>query len=388
MTFPTGFQFGGTQVGGLSGITYSNNDQTYYSISDDRGNREDGEPARFYTLDIDLSDGSLNEGDVSFSNLTTLLDSDGNPFAPNSLDPEGIALTVNNTLYISSEGDANNLVDPFINQFGLDGQEIDGLTIPEKFLPTTEDFGIRNNLAFESATITPDGRFLYTAVEQALKQDGTGTTVEDNSYARILKYDLTTGEVVGEYVYPVAAIPNAPIPEDDFADNGLVELVAVDNNGTLLALERSFAVGVGNTIRLYQVQTQGALDVQDFDSLLLDENTRYDIDPFVSKELLVDFTADLGITPDNLEGMTLGETLPDGRQSLILVSDNNFNEVQTTQFIALALDLESIPGVLPIVETPYTIDQSEGEAELFGDSDDMAVWIDPENAENSIVITT
>lgn len=385
VTFPTGFEFKETEVGGLSGITYDAVNNIYYSISDDRSQIN---PARFYTLEIDLSDDSLDDGDVSFVDVTTLLDSNGNPFTPNSIDPEGIALTANNTLYIASEGNANSLIDPFVNQFGLDGYEIDGLTIPDKFLPTTEDFGIRNNLAFESATITPDGRFLYTAVEQALKQDGTGTTVDDTSYSRIIKYDLTTGKVVGEYVYEIEAIPQAPIPPDSFADNGLVELFALDNNGTLLAKERSFAIGVGNTVKLFQVQTQGALDVSDFDSLLLDEDTRYDIDPFVTKELLIDFEADLGIIPDNLEGMTFGETLADGSQSLILVSDNNFNDVQTTQVIALAIDIESIPAVLPIVETPYTIDQESGDAELFGDSDDMAVWIDPENAENSLVIGT
>jgi hypothetical protein len=37
--------------------------------------------------------------------------------------------------------------------------------------------------------------------------------------------------------------------------------------------------------------------------------------------------------------MILGPVLPDGRRVLILVSDNNFNPDQTTQFIALAVEL-------------------------------------------------
>ena len=40
----------------------------------------------------------------------------------------------------------------------------------------------------------------------------------------------------------------------------------------------------------------------------------------------------LGIYVDNIEGMTLGPRLSDGSQSLILVSDDNFNEEQVTQF--------------------------------------------------------
>jgi 3-phytase len=49
---------------------------------------------------------------------------------------------------------------------------------------------------------------------------------------------------------------------------------------------------------------------------------------------------DLGIPIDNIEGMTFGPPLPDGRQTLIVVSDNNFNPGQFTQIIALAVDIE------------------------------------------------
>lgn len=39
---------------------------------------------------------------------------------------------------------------------------------------------------------------------------------------------------------------------------------------------------------------------------------------------------------DNLEGMTLGPA-GDGRQTLILVSDNNFGSSQITQLLALSI---------------------------------------------------
>jgi 3-phytase len=39
---------------------------------------------------------------------------------------------------------------------------------------------------------------------------------------------------------------------------------------------------------------------------------------------------------DNVEGITLGPRLPDGRRTVVLVSDDNFASREVTQFIALA----------------------------------------------------
>ena len=51
---PTGTTFAGTTVGGLSSITYDKKRGVFYSLSDDQSQFN---PARFYTLRIDLSDG-------------------------------------------------------------------------------------------------------------------------------------------------------------------------------------------------------------------------------------------------------------------------------------------------------------------------------------------
>jgi len=51
--------------------------------------------------------------------MTTLLDETNQPFAAGSLDPEGIALTSSGTVFISSEGDAEQLIKPFIKEFSL-----------------------------------------------------------------------------------------------------------------------------------------------------------------------------------------------------------------------------------------------------------------------------
>ncbi|MEJ2618683.1 MAG: esterase-like activity of phytase family protein [Candidatus Thiodiazotropha sp.] len=45
----------------------------------------------------------------------------------------------------------------------------------------------------------------------------------------------------------------------------------------------------------------------------------------------------LGITLDNIEGMTFGPDYADGSNSLILDSDTNFSDPQFTQFLAFRL---------------------------------------------------
>ena len=56
----------------------------------------------------------------------------------------------------------------------------------------------------------------------------------------------------------------------------------------------------------------------------------------LQKTLLLDF-ATLGLaTVDNLEGMTWAAPLPSGERVLVVVSDDNFNAAQSTQWLALA----------------------------------------------------
>ncbi len=191
--------------------------------------------------------------------------------------------------------------------------------------------------------MTPNRQYLWTGTEAALFQDGPAADVDQESLARVIQYDLRQKRPVHEFVYVVDPVAEAPDPPDAFRVNGLVELLALDDAGTLLALERSFSVGRGNTVRLYEILTQGATDVSGIEDLF-DEatGTPVDFDP-VQKRLLLDF-ADLGLTPDNLEGLAFGPPLPDGRLPLIVVSDNNFNPFQVTQFIGLALEIEAVPG--------------------------------------------
>ena len=415
-TFVTGFIPAGaagtvngvqTPVGGLSGVTYDPVNNRYYAISDDRSQVA---PARFYTF-------TATDSGVTFTNVTPLKDTNGSFFAINSLDTEGIALTNNGTVFISSEGEVNpgagRVTNPFIKEFSLTtGQEVASLPIPIKFLPVVEDTnnngivdagdtqtsGVYNNLAFESLTITPDQKTLFTATENALSQDGLKASLTSGSPSRILQYNLVTGQPEKEYLYITDAIPEAPNPSTGSADNGLADLLAIDNRGTFLALERSFAQGVGNTIKIYEVSLQGATDISFYDSLNnLSAEQLAAIKP-AQKRLLLNLTnlnlptdANHPITGvDNIEGLAFGPKLADGRQSIVLVSDNNFSSTQYTQILTLSADL--VPTAAPTLETRPDLFDDEDPAlpavDRDADADDPAIYVNATNAADSLVLTS
>jgi len=251
---------------------------------------------------------------------------------------------------------------------------------------TTQTTGVRNNLGFETATITPNQRFLFTATENALVQDGSAATPTATSNVRILKYNLATGNPEQEYLYVTDAVQVAPNPSTNFSTSGLVDLLALSDN-TFLAVERSFTVGApgtGNTIKIYQVTINGATDINTISSLTnLPTAIASNEIIAVEKRLLLDL-ADLNLSTglDNIEGITFGATLPDGRRSIVLVSDNNFGATAFTQVLAFALDEQ--PTVLPVLETPTLIDAEPTDA----DADDPAIYVNPLNPEQSIVIGT
>jgi hypothetical protein len=329
---PTGTTFAGTTVGGLSSITYDASRGVFYSISDDQSQFG---PARFYTLRIDLSDGSLQDGDIQFLGFTTLLAPNGQPYAPFSLDPEGLTLTKSGELIATSEGIAAVGIPAWVRRYALDGTYLGDLPVPDAFAPTSATHGVRQNLAFEAAAVAPDGRHLFVGMEGALAQDGPAATLTGGSASRILRYNLATDRLDRQYVYFTDPIAEPPLPATAFAVSGLVELLPL-NDEYMLSMERSFSVGApgtGNTIKLYSVAFPGADNVDGLGSLAGVLGT---IRP-ARKTLLLDLRT-LGLPLDNVEGMTIGPDLPDGRRSVVLVSDNNFAASQFTQFLLFALD--------------------------------------------------
>jgi hypothetical protein len=326
---PDGSYFEGTLIGGLSGMTYDPINDVYYVISDDKS---EFAPARYYTVSVNPT--SLV---VAFEDVTFISDH-GGLYPLDGIDLEGIEWFSKNKLFVSNERDANG--DPSVLRLNPNARVDRLLRLPSYYTPMyddgTQESGVYTNLAFESLTLTPDHRTLVTATESSLVQDGMYSTHSEGSNSRVLEFTAPGFQPAHEYVYPVGPIPKGV--EADGGDNGLSEMVAIDNAGTFLAMERSYVGGYGNTIRLYETSTAGATDVSGWFSI---EGKTYDP---MSKDLVVDLETDLGLVPgvsiDNMEGMAFGPTLPDGRRVLVLVSDDNFNpKYQNTVFIVLAVTL-------------------------------------------------
>jgi hypothetical protein len=238
---------------------------------------------------------------------------------------------------ISSEGSWDKQKPPFIAEFDRSGAMLGQLRLPESYIQDAYDLtqsrGVQNNRSLESLTLSAEGMKgdpfrVFTATENPLLQDLEPPDPNRPGYNRLLHY-LVQGkrvDLIAEHIYPLDPKPQG------FLEHGLSDLLAIDLAGHFIGIERSFGLS-GFRVKLYQVTTGTATDSSAIASLRGDLKG---VKP-ARKELLLD-SASLKINPDNLEGITFGPRLPDGSQSLILISDDNFNHVaQATQFIVLRL---------------------------------------------------
>jgi hypothetical protein len=331
-------KFQGTVVGGLSAIAYDRPQDLFYVLSDDRGNRS---PARFYTFKLTVQQNPNQQLQIdSFKpeQVTVLLDEQGKPYPPGKIDPEGFALSPRQSIFISSEGNPTENISPFIAEYELTtGQKLSELPLPPHYLVKDKNDtsqGIEENLAFESLTINapglPDDPFrVFTATESALLQDKSESLAEGEQVkSRLLHYVVNpvgSPIVVAEHLY---LIDPAPV---EIISNGLTELRALSTEGYFLSLERTFGF-TGAGAKIFQVVVGNATDTTNIESL---KGDIAQIQP-LRKKLLFDLQ-DLGIYLDNFEGMTIGPRLPDGSQSLLLISDDNFNDEQINQLLLFRL---------------------------------------------------
>lgn len=330
--------FDGTVIGGLSAISYDPGRDCYYVISDDRSAKN---PARFYTVKLRLSDTGIDG--VTVTATHPLRDENGQPFGSRSLDsppvvppdPEGIAFDAGRQrLYWSSEGERLTdspagpvLADPWIRIAGLDGRYLGRFAMPANLAMSAQRTGPRRNATLEGLTLTPDGRLLFAGMEGPRYDDGDPPDRDHGALVRVTAFDLDSGGETplpsAQYAYPLEP---ATAPAQT---NGLTDLVALSDT-QFLVVERAFSMP-SSTVRVFHAEIGNATDILAVPTL---------IDTPVlpmRKTLLVDLAGEPGISPlDNVEGITLGPTLPDGRQAVLLVSDDNFAPRQVTQFLLLA----------------------------------------------------
>jgi hypothetical protein len=323
--------FDGTMVGGLSGIDYDARHGDWVLISDDRS---DHNPARYYRASLRYDDKAFTA--IALTAVTTLRQPDGSAYpsskqsaAGTGVVPDLEAVRVDprdGSIWYSSEGDVARDLSPFVRRAAPDGTFQAALPLPPLFtVDQARRFGPRENQSIEGLSFAPDGNTLWVALEGPLYQDGPAPTTGQGAVNRITHL-TREGAVLGQYGYPLGALPAAPGPGKN-ADNGISELLAISPT-RLLALERAGiqnAAGAYRTyVRLYEIDTAGATDIQALPTLA---GASYRP---ASKRLVLDLNA-IGLPHvDNLEGMAFGPLLPNGHASLVLISDDNFSPTQVT----------------------------------------------------------
>lgn len=327
---PADFKIDNIPVGGLSGIDYYNG--YFYIIVDTP------KDARYYKTSIPFSDKGI---DTIIFNETIFIDKSNPFFSTYTLDPESIRVINNQQdVLITSEGSIKNGKAPSAFMVNKKGKLIDSLQIPNYFSAQGKQKP-RHNGVFEGATVAADQQGYWVATELPLTKDGAKPKLwSTKSYVRFTYYDKITKAATKQFAYRLDGI--SKIPWLYFAVNGVTEIIEYSDN-KFLVLERAFSAGHGshsNTVKLFEVDATNATNTLEIKKL-----RGADFIP-AEKKLLFDFKS---IAPqltdniiDNIEGMCLGPVLPNGKQTLWLISDNNFNSFgkQLTQVFLFAIVID------------------------------------------------
>lgn len=306
--------------------------------------------AQRFTLDVNASTGAISNfrilDTVKFSSNGTAL----NGLAPTvanvlgkSFDPEGFVVNpVTGNLLVSDE------YGPSVYEFNRSGQLIREFKTPANLAPTTTTGvnynaaatsltgGREGNRGLEALAITPDGRYAFAVLQNGLINDGydaaTGTR---SAYTRIVKYDITTGESVGQYAYQLAASNQG---------RGISALVAIDADRFMILERNNRGIGVGATLasadkNVFEIDLRGASDVTAID-LPGTGALPTGITAVTKSTKVIDLDANtlaaLGNkSPEKWEGLAVGPQLANGQYLILAGTDNDYSVTQNgsgTQF--------------------------------------------------------
>ncbi len=346
-TLPLHQAFQGTVIGGLSGLDYRPATDEWISETDDKS--EYG-PTRFYTLRLRYDEKAFRLAEPTAVAFFRQPDGTVYPDRAHALahggeipDFESIRFDPGDgSVWYASEGDRSLNMSPFVRHAARDGRFLFTLPQPPMFrLHPDREAGPRHNLSFEGLTFSPDGQTLWVGMEAPLYEDGPVPTVKAGAVSRLTHYDRA-GKILGQFAYPLDAIPVLPAT-GGLADNGVSEMLAVTDHQFLLVERSGSQDGAGLfhfQIRLYEADISGATEVSGIAALA---GASYRP---VSKRLVANLNLLGQPWVDNLEGVAWGPRLPNGHDSLVLVSDDNFSEHQQTQFWAF----EVLP---PVASRPW-----------------------------------
>lgn len=334
----------GIRVGGLSGLAWDKNADSYVAQSDNHGSDE----SHIWFLGKDLRNPSITRDPV------TLTDANGTPYNGKTTDNEGIAVLSNGDFAVTSEGlpsaGKTDHEHPTIRIFDANGKQKGELTVPELF-DVNGKGQASHNLTLEGLGLSPTGHELVAAMEGTLKND----VYQDQTNARrFLVYRDDVAGKIGQWTL-VKQIGFHAVPGLDVTD------VALDSEDSMYVLQRTWSNKTGNKIALSYVSgLNSAPDVSEVANL----NDPANASQFVKSRQIgeLDKLSDLGaskkpgspqVNPlmDNYEGLAITNldqlATPDAswyrsdtyKAQISIISDDNYNATQTTR----VLDVEAEP---------------------------------------------
>lgn len=225
---------------------------------------------------------------------------------PQTIDGEGLVIQ-SDTLWVASEGRLLPECQAALLRYDLNtGQLLQEISLPVAW-QLQMNRGLRSNGGPESLTTARQFGAMLMAAEMPMQQD-------PSDRLRLLRWDpLPNGAMVPRAVQPLAIPPGGW---------GLTDLLAVPTGlqpGALLGIWRRFEA---------PSSWQARLVVYPWPS---EQPNDPPLAPRQQWNLL-----QLGLAPDNWEVLVEGPPLSDGRTTLLLASDDNFNPLQASHLVRLA----------------------------------------------------
>lgn len=338
---------GGTSVndgrmGYFSDLYYDANRSEWWGLSDrgpGGGTLSYDTRVQRFTLDVNATTGAISNFQVVQTvKFTNASGQAYNGIAPNpssalgrSFDPEGLVINPRNGNFLVSDE-----YGPSLYEFNRSGQLVRTFSTPSNLIPRNAGTGVANyasdtgntagkrtNRGFEGLAVSPNGQFAFAMLQSATLDEGGGNGV----YNRIVKFDLNTGAVAGQYAYKM---------EGSSQGRGISALVAINDHefDVLERNNRGLGVPEANLAspnkKVYRINIQGATDVSEID---LDApgasftEVSKTATPVV--DLAADTLAELGnVSPEKWEGWTIGPKLADGTYMLLAGTDNDYSITQ------------------------------------------------------------
>ena len=337
------------QLGGFSAMDYSPVGNVFL-VAPDRG-PDDGAvdyQCRIQTVQIRFDPFVPDEKWSHVVTKTTMLfDSKERPFigqaaqftanetTSHRFDPEGIRVFDDGRFVISDE------YGPYVVLFSPEGKEIKRFQVPEHYLIKNpginkpdengkNKIGRQTNRGMEGLTISKDGQYLYGLMQSPLLQDSrmSDKGKPKGVNCRLIRINMETGETA-EYVYVL-----------DDEDNKLNEILAISDT-EFLVIERDGEAG--EEAKFKKIMKIDIADATPFDGSesLSDKGLPNSIKP-VKKQVLIDlldpkYKLAGEKMPEKIEGLCFGPNWHDGRQTLFISSDNDFQAEQPTRVYMFAL---------------------------------------------------